>query len=164
MFLNCKTYFSLRYGTISTRQLVTLAAHMGITSMALTNINGTCDMWDFVKYCQEEGIKPIAGVEIRNGEKLLYILLAANSKGLQWIHEFLSLHLLAKKEFPEDRNSIFFEDYSDGFVIYPMDTKPLKDLLINERIGVLPWEVNNLFSINLKKYAGKFVVRQPVTV
>lgn len=142
-----------------------MAVDKGVGGLALTNINSTCDIWDFVKYCQEEGIKPIAGVEIRNADKLLYILIAVNNGGLKWIHDFLSLHLLIKKDFPENSlTCTFFEKSSDGFVIYPMDTKPLENLLVNECIGVLPWEVNKLFGLDLKKYAEKFVIRQPVTV
>lgn len=165
MYINCKTYFSFRYGTFSTKELVKTAVDKGVSSLAITNINSTCDVWDLVKYCQEEGIKPIAGVEVRNGDKMLYILIAANNNGLKWIHEFLSQHLQAKKEFPEDLTElIFFQHPKDGFVIYPMDSKPLDKLQANECIGVLPWEVNRLFGIDLKKYAEKFVIRQPVTV
>jgi DNA polymerase III alpha subunit len=39
---------------------------VGVTALALTNINSTCDAWDFVKHCREAQIKPILGVEIRN--------------------------------------------------------------------------------------------------
>jgi len=96
-----KTYFSFKYGTYSTKQLVSEGVEAGATALALTNINSTCDAWDFVQYCREEGIKPILGVEIRNGNSLLYILLAANNNGFRWINEFLSEHLLEKKDFPE---------------------------------------------------------------
>jgi len=165
VYINCKTYFSFRYGTFSTKELVKTAVDKGVSSLAITNINSTCDVWDFVKYCLEEGIKPVAGVEVRNGDKMLYILIAANNNGLKWIHEFLSDHLQSKKEFPEDLTElIFFQHPKDGFVIYPMDSKPLDNLLVNECIGVLPWEVNKLFGVDLKKYAEKFVIRQPVTV
>lgn len=165
MYLNCKSYFSFRYGTIPTKELVQMAVEKGVGSLALTNINSTCDIWDFVKLCQDEGIKPIAGVEIRNGDKLLYILLAANNRGLQWIHEFLSEQLLLKKDFPEpDLQSTFFDSNNNGFAIYPLNTKPVDKLLVNERIGVLPWETNKLFTQDLKKYADKYVIRQPVTI
>ena len=100
MYLNCKTYFSQRYGTIPTKQMIELAVEQGITALALTNINCTCDIWDFVDFCRKEKFKPILGVEIRNGDDMLYILLAANNKGLTWINEFLSNHLLADKPFP----------------------------------------------------------------
>ena len=137
----------------------------GVGSLALTNINSTCDIWDFVKYCQEEGIKPIAGVEIRNGDKLLYILIAANNQGLTWLHEFVSKYLLSKTDFPDTSlDNQFFNRVEDGFIIYPFDAKPLDKLMANERIGILPWEVNKLFGLDLKFYADKFVIRQPVTV
>ena len=163
MYLNCKTYFSFRYGTFATQELVKTAAELGLNSLALTNINSTCDTWDFVKYCQEEGIKPITGAEIRNGDKLLYILIAANNKGLKWIHEFISYHLLHKNEFPEANDIPFFEQYRDGYIIYPLESKSPEDLRSNERVGVLPWEVHKLYTINTKSYTDKFVIRQPVT-
>ncbi|MEO9020781.1 MAG: DNA polymerase III subunit alpha [Ginsengibacter sp.] len=161
MYLNCKTYFSFRYGTFSTAELITAAVDKGIASMALTNVNSTCDTWEFVKLCIKAGIKPIAGAEIRNGDTLLYILIAANNKGLAWINSFLSEHLIGKKTFPE--TAVFFENKSDGFVIYPLLAKPFSDLASNEVIGILPWELNKLITLDYKKYKDKLVVRQPVT-
>src|SRR5271169_6456084 len=130
MYLNCKTYFSFRYGTFSDKELVAAADVQGITSLALTNINNTCDVWEFVKSCNEKKIKPIIGVEIRNGDELLYILLAGNNKGLQWINFFLSKYQQEKKEFPINQNEeTFFFDTWDGFVIYPLGKKKLNNLL-----------------------------------
>ncbi len=164
MYLNCKTYFSLRYGTFSTEELVKTAVEHGVTALALTNINTTWDLWEFVRRCQQEGIKPIAGVEVRNGDRLLYILLAAGNRGLSWINGFLSEHLLAKKPFPEKAlDQPFFQDLWDGYVIYPLEAKQPGELFANERIGVRPRETYKLVSYDLKRYAGCFVVRQPVT-
>lgn len=140
-----------------------MAVNYGVTSLALTNINSTCDVWEFIKLCREAGIKPIVGVEIRNGDKLLYILLAANNNGYTWINEFLSEHLMQKKDFPEKPTEPFFTDFWDGFAIYPLGGKSPTVLFPNERIGVLPWEVNKLFSIDWKNHKEKFVVHQPVT-
>lgn len=164
MYLNCKTYFSFRYGTFATPELVQTAVDMGIPALALTNINSTCDIWDFVKCCKEAGVKPITGAEVRNGDELLYILIAANNRGLTWIHEFLSAHLLTKKPFPPTAaDEPFFTDTWDGFVIYPLDRKAPAQLFPNERIGIKPREINKLFTVDVKKNAGKFVIRQPVT-
>lgn len=164
MYLNCKTFYSLRYGTFSICELVQAALDRGVTALALTNINSTSDLWDFVKQCRNGGIKPLAGVEVRNGDQLLYILLAANNEGLSWIHEFLSSHLMAHKPFPElSGEKGFFEQPIDGYVIYPLHAKPLHKLLPNERIGVLPWQVGQLYSMDVKHYPDKLVVRQPVT-
>lgn len=164
MYINCKTYFSFRYGTISSKNLVKAAVEKGIPALALTNINSTCDTWDFVKDCRAEGIKPITGAEIRNDDKLLYILLAANNAGLGWINEFLSNHLLEKKPFPEiAADQPFFTSLADGFVIYPLEAKTPAALFPNERIGVRPAAVNKLFGLDTKKYAACFVIQQPVT-
>lgn len=164
MYLNCKTYYSFRYGTFSTEELVSIAVDKGVSALALTNINSTCDEWEFVKLCKEAGIKPILGAEIRNEDKLLYILIATNTKGLSQIHQFLSEHLIAKKPFPElITNLSIFKNHDDGFIIYPLNTKPLNALAPNERIGILPWEVTKLISVDWKTNKEKFVVRQPVT-
>jgi DNA polymerase-3 subunit alpha len=93
MYLNCKTNFSFRYGTFKTEELVIEAEWLGVAAMAITNINNTCDVWDFIDHCNKAGIKPVAGVEIRNGSTFLYILLAKNNNGLLEINNFLSLHL-----------------------------------------------------------------------
>jgi DNA-directed DNA polymerase III PolC len=161
MYLNCKTYYSLRYGTFSTGELIKTAVEKGITSLALTNINSTSDAWEFLKHAKDAGIKPVIGAEIRNGDKLLFILIAANNRGLTRIHEFLSEHLINKQPFPEQIE--LFKDPADGFVIYPHDTRPLSSLKKNERVGLLPWEVNKLIATDWKKYQDKFVIRQPVT-
>lgn len=164
MYLNCKTYYSFRYGTFSTEELVKAAVEKGVSSLALTNINTTCDLWEFVDFCQQYNIKPIAGVELRNAETFLYLLLAANLKGLTWINEFLSRYLVSKKPFPCAKEiSSFFNDPADGFVIFPLHAKPFNDLLDNERIGIRPWELNQLININLKDFKNKLVVLQPIT-
>jgi DNA polymerase III alpha subunit len=165
VYLNCKTYFSFLYGTFSTEELVKTAVETGVSTLALTNINSTCDGWEFVKLCREAGIKPICGVEIRNNDEFLYILLAANNAGLSWIHEFVSVHLMAKIDFPlrADDDS-FFTDTGDGFVIYPFGAKTVQALLPNERIGVLPSELTKLFRMDMRAAGEKFVIRQPVTI
>lgn len=133
MYVNCKTYFSLHYGTFATDELVTNASGLGIDSLALTNINTTCDAWEFVKCCKKENIKPILGAEIRNEEKLLYILLAKNNKGFASINFFLSTHLLSKEPFPDTTGYPLIDDC---YIIYPLGAKPFDRLTENEYIGL----------------------------
>ena len=90
------------------------AVEQGIGTLALTNINNTCDMWDFVDYCQQNAIKPVAGAEVRNGSELQYILLAKNNQGFARINRFLSEHLQEKIPFP-DRPAL--DDHI--WIIYP---------------------------------------------
>lgn len=164
MYLNCKTYFSFHYGTYATEELVDQGAEKGATVMALTNINSTCDAWDFVQYCREKNIKPILGAEIRNGSRLLYILLAKRNRGFRWINEFISGHLVEKKDFPPGaEDGPFFESPDDGVVIYPLGSRPPEDLLVNEYIGVLPGEARKIMRWPVERYREKLVARTPVT-
>jgi len=159
MYLNCKTYFSLRYGTYSTRELVEAAEEAGATVLALTNINNTSDHWDFVKHCRERNIKPIVGVEIRNENKLCYVLLARNNEGYYAINKFLSEQLIARKPFP-DRCPLLC--HNEVYVIYPFGVIDPALLQPHEMIGVQTTEVNKLFSVR-KELLAKFVIRHPVT-
>lgn len=163
MFINCKSFFSFRYGVFKTEELVQLAAERGIKTVGLTNINTTCDAWDFVFYCYRYQIKPILGVEVRNGDELLYILLAANNEGFAWINAFLSEHAINQKPFPSVLHPHFFDHPADGFVIYPLGSRRPEMLQENERIGVLFSEVNKLFTMDTGLYADKLVIRHPVT-
>src|SRR5579872_208003 len=158
----CKTYFSFNYGTWSTKELVAAGAGAGATVLVLANIKSTCDAWDFVLYCREAGLRPVLGAEIRNGNKLLYILLSANNAGFRGINAFLSEHLLEKKEFPDTPAGAFAVP-QDGFVIYPFGSRSPEALGDNERIGVLPDEVNRLLRTGFGATASKWVIRQPVT-
>ena len=101
MYLNCKTYFSFKYGTYGTEELVKKAASLCISQVALTNINNTCDCWDFVDFCLQNEIKPVVGSEIRNGNEICYILLARNNEGFEQINRFISKHLQEEKLFPK---------------------------------------------------------------
>ena len=164
MYINCKTYYSFRYGTFSTEELVLAAVEKGVTSLALTNINSTCDLWEFVRLCNQHHVKPLAGVEVRNEDTFLYLLLARNLNGLQCIHEFLSKHLIEKKPFPPfTENPSFFKNPSHGFVIYPLHSKPVANLADNERIGIRPWDLNQLINIDWKAHKNKLVLLQPVS-
>src|SRR5690349_6022179 len=132
MYLNCKTFFSYRYGTFSTEELVTEGVETGATALALTNINNTSDWWDFYTFCSEKGIRPLLGAEIREGDDILYILIARNNEGLLAINRYLSFHLQQKKPFAEEQ-----EWPGDVFVIYPW-TETKRDLKDNEFYGIRP--------------------------
>ncbi|MFH1000253.1 MAG: PHP domain-containing protein, partial [Bacteroidota bacterium] len=61
MYLNTHSYYSLRYGTLSVERLVVLAKENNIQSFALTDINNSSGIMDFVKICSQQNIRPIAG-------------------------------------------------------------------------------------------------------
>ncbi|OMP78886.1 DNA polymerase III subunit alpha [[Flexibacter] sp. ATCC 35208] len=158
MYLNCKTFFSYRYGTFSTEELVAAGVDACANSMAITNINNTADVWDFIQHCHSAGIHPVPGTEIRNGDHFCYLLLAKNNTGFLHINRFLTEHLQEKKPFPAKP---VIDD--SVWVIYALGMVSPARLALNELIGVQPTEVNKLFGIDLGAYSTKFVVRQPVT-
>ena len=49
MYLNCHSYFSLRYGTFSENELLKLAESNKATYVALTDINNTSACLSFLK-------------------------------------------------------------------------------------------------------------------
>ncbi|MCH8330081.1 MAG: PHP domain-containing protein [Bacteroidetes bacterium] len=57
MYLNCHSYFSLRYGTMSAADLVAEAKKYGQQAIALTDINNTSATVDFVEACVEHELK-----------------------------------------------------------------------------------------------------------
>ena len=159
MYLSCKTYHSYRYGTFSAEQLVDTAAQSGIKSLALTNINGTPDAWDFVQFCRAKNIKPIVGCEIRNDQKFCYLLLARNANGFAKINQFLTDHFQNDLKFPS--RPVFDEDV---FVVYELTGSDFTLLRDNELIGVKPSEVNKLLRLPIRNHLNKFIIRHPVTV
>ncbi len=158
MYLNCKTYFSFRYGTLSTRELVEQAADAGISALAITNINNTCDAWDFVEECRKHQIKPMIGAEIRNDDMLMYILIAQNMRGILAINQFISNHLQHATPFPE-RSGM----EENVYTIYPFNRYQPADLNTSELIGVQTTEVNKLFGVDIQLHADKFVICHPIT-
>lgn len=143
MYLNCHSSFSLDYGTLGIRDLVTKAKAMGCRSLALTDINNVSGVFDFITECQKVELKPIVGVEFRNGDELKYIALAINNEGFFQINKFLTSYLVSKKPFPQKA-----PDFPDAFTIYPLDYFEVsQDLALgkNEFIGLHFWEISKLY-------------------
>ncbi len=156
MYLNCHSYYSLRFGTISVEDLVTQAQTCSLDYLALTDINCTTGVFDFVKACNENRIKPIVGCEFRKGDELLYVGLARNLDGLRELNELLTKTNLG--EMPMPHQSPFFQNV---FVIYPSTNIP--DILQpHEYIGIKPSELKR-YKNPLLKQIDKLVCLHPVT-
>ncbi len=153
MYLNCHTYFSLRYGTISIELLVETAFKLGLKKIALTDINSISAIFDFVSLCKKRGIEPVVGVEFRCEDKLQFICLAKNQVGLSEINEFRNKYNLSKDSFPSRVPS-----FQNVYTIYPLECNGFV-LNENEFIGVQLHEIHQLYKYDYKK----FVVIHPVT-
>lgn len=157
MFLNCHSYHSLRYGTISIQDLVQQAVHFNIKTLALTDINTITGIYDFYKLCQEYNIKPIVGVEIRVQDELYYICLAKNQKSIAEVNRLLTAYNCEGIEIPKVN-----PDFKDTFVIYPLENIPEK-LSDHEFIGIRKDQLNLLIQPELKPFIHKMVILHPVT-
>lgn len=157
MFLNCHTYHSLRYGTLSVEELVKQANDLGIKTLVLSDINTITAIYDFAKECEKFNIKPIAGVEIRDVEKLLYITIAKEFSGIGEINR-----LLTNVNCYGQKLELKAPDFEKVFVVYPLNNIP-ETLNDNEFIGIRESEINFLYRPELKKLIPKMVILHPIT-
>ncbi len=155
MLLNVHSYNSLCYGTMPIAELVTKAAALGYAVLPLTDINTTMGAADFVVECQRKGVRPVVGVEVCNGNELLYVALAKNNAGFAELNRFLTQHNLTKQPFPE-----IAPDWEQVFVIYPFGKRKPNMLKMNEFLGVRFSQLTKLY--NCESFE-KLVAMQPVT-
>ena len=157
MFINCHSFHSLRYGTISVKELVQQFVELRISVAALTDINCISGIYDFHRLCEKNNIRPVVGVDIRTDNKQHYICLAKNQSGIGEINRLLTQHHCEGNDFP-----LHHPNLPDVFVVYPLNNYPEK-LHRNEYIGIRPEEINLLINPTLKKYIPRMVILQPVT-
>ncbi|MES2800162.1 MAG: DNA polymerase III subunit alpha [Bacteroidota bacterium] len=158
MFLNCHTYHSLRYGTIPVSEVVKLAKGLGIQQLALTDINAMAGVYDFVKACRDQGIKPIVGIEFRTNRHFRFIALAKNLEGYAEICTYLTELNLAEKEVPAQA-----PNFKNVFVVYSLATAP-QQLKSFEYIGVRANELTKMIQLQWRNRFEKMVVLHPVTI
>ncbi|MCX6266299.1 MAG: DNA polymerase III subunit alpha [Bacteroidetes bacterium] len=183
MYLNCHSYYSLRYGTISMENLVAEAVLAYGTGdgrqcseispvMALTDINNSTGMMEFVAVCKEKGIKPIAGIEFRREDQLLYTGLARNNEGFRELNEFLSHHNLGNLPLPEQA-----PEFEHVIIIYPFQNSEIAKwrssemakwrnssrVTRHEFIGIRPSDLNPLMLSRHRGLIPRMVLMAPVT-
>ena len=159
MHLNCHTYFSLRYGTLSEEELLVMAQENELTTLALTDINNTSACLNFIRLAPKHNIKPVVGIDFRNGAQQEFVALAKNNEGFHEINSFLSEHLHAGKAIP-DRAPFFHH----VFIIYPYDKKiKSSDLASYEYIGLRIENIRHLSYSELLDNKDKLVLMHPVT-
>jgi len=159
MYLNTHTYYSLRYGTIKPEELLQIAKSNDVKTFALTDINSTTACIDFVRLALKYNIKPIVGVDFRNGVQQKFILLAKNNQGFQNINNYLSGFLHQKNyQIPSKPPLI-----NNTFVIYPLSTHTHFELRDNEFIGVSTADISKIKFSKSKLPLKKLVILQTVS-
>ena len=137
-----------------------MASDYGIQSLALTDINNTSASLNFIRLAPKYGIKPIVGIDFRNGAYQQYVGLAKNNQGFLELNRFLSHHLHHKKRLPDHA-----PHFENAITIYPFE----QALLINkteyadhEYIGVSLKDLRKIRYSQLYQHSEKLVVLQCV--
>jgi DNA-directed DNA polymerase III PolC len=161
MLLNCHSFFSLRYGLIPEEELLKMSRENGYGCIALTDINNTSGCLNFIRMAQKYDIKPIVGVDFRNGSIQQYIGLAKNNMGFQELNTFLSQHLFSGEPFP---------DHAPGSenitFIYPYEQLLRTGKTVfseNEYIGIAHTDLTKIQFSALRHSDQKLVILQPLT-
>ena len=158
MYLNVHSYYSLRYGTMSPEELVERAKELNIQTLALTDINTSMGIPDFVKACRKEDILPVAGIEFRNGDHHLFTGIAKNNQGFRELNEFLSKHNLTKTPLPH-----IAPEFDNVFVIYPFSGYPSGILKPNEFIGLSIRKLKSIVFSDIQSIQSKLILFQSVS-
>jgi len=154
----CHSYYSLRYGVLSIEELIAQAVRMGITTLALTDINNSTGIPYFVKDCEKAGIKPVAGIEFRRKNEYLYTGIARNNEGMKELNEFLSKHNINKTPLPFPAPG-----FNNAYILYSIDNYPERELKENEKINIKATEINRLLNSKYQFDMNKLVGFQTVS-
>jgi DNA-directed DNA polymerase III PolC len=157
VFLNCHTYFSLRFGVLSIPELIDLAEKNGVRKIVLTDVNNTSGIIDFIRRCKKSAVKPAAGIDFRNSAEQKFIGIAKNNEGFLELNRFLSKLLHENYPVPDSA-----PEFQNCFVIYPFNTK-YKTLRENEFIGIKQNDLNKINFSPWKDQSDKFVILSPVS-
>ncbi|MBC9798415.1 DNA polymerase III subunit alpha [Sinomicrobium weinanense] len=161
MYLNCHSYYSLRFGTFSEVDLLELARENHVTQLALTDINNTSACLNFIRKASTYNIKPIVGIDFRNGINQQFVGIAKNNEGFRQLNTWLSEHLHLERPIPQQA-----PDLPGTVFIYPFEKVLLHGMEAfkeHEYIGI---SVKDLRKLPFSKYIGykdKLIVLQPVT-
>ena len=140
-----------------------LAQKNGLDCIALTDINTTSACLEFIRESPKYNIKPVIGVDFRNGIEQQFIAIAKNNEGFQEINEYLTPFLQNKSE--TETGALPFPDqapaFENAFVIYPFKRGRIYELREHEFIGIAPADLDY---IRIKKTdISKAVILQTVT-
>ena len=153
MYLNCHTYFSLRYGLLSPKDWVQWVVQCEQPTaerplyLCVSDINNVSGLPDFFRESlKHEGIRPCGGIDFRDGEtggRCLYIGIARNADGMAELNRFLSWHRTSGTPLPAEAPA-----FEHAFIIYPfertLEARFKRRLGVHEYIGVRPEQLQKL--------------------
>ncbi len=134
--LHVHSQYSFRYGILSPEQVLEQAAANDYDVVALTDINSTSAVLYFVQIAQKKGIKPVVGIDFRNGAEHLYTAYAKNNEGFREMNAWLSQFLHSGEPIPAAA-----AEFAHVVVVYPFSAfaeRPGHSLRTNEYMAVHP--------------------------
>ena len=132
-----------------------------LESLALTDINNTSACLNFLKMAGDYGLKPVIGIDFRNGVQQQYVGLAKNNEGFRQLNEHLSVQLHRAQEFKDEAPPL-----PDCFIIYPFEkiaASKKTNFRDNEFIGVSVESLRKLRFSEYVKFDKKLVLLQSVS-
>jgi DNA polymerase-3 subunit alpha len=145
MLLNTHSYFSLRYGLLSPVELLQQLSQDGWQAAALTDINSSSAAMDFVRLSAKYGIRPVLGIDFRNGVEQKYVGIARSNEGFHVLNQHLSAHLHAGIPFdqaPVDR---------DVFVIHPLHSLPADASVLSNENAFIGISLRDLGALRMER-------------
>ena len=121
------SYFSLKYGVYAPEKIVQWAIEAGYASVFLAEINSTGSALAFVREAQRLGIRPVVGVELRNGMQPVATLMARNNRGVHEINHFITPFIHEEKPFPS-----VLPHVANCWVFYPLETQLPRPMFAHE--------------------------------
>jgi len=163
MYINTHTYYSLRFGTFSPETLLSLAQKNKVEAFVLTDINTASACLHLLKEAPKYNVKPLFGIDFRNGINQLFIAIAKNNAGFQDINSYLSQFLTNKTETEFGHKKIPSQapSFKNAFVVYPFSKYKTYHLKDNEFLGVSPQDLDYIRYKNID--TSKAVILQTVT-
>lgn len=135
MLLNLHSYYSLRYGTLSLKDLLSGMQVHGYDTAVLTDINNSTGVLDLVREGAKAGVRILGGMEFRDGDELLFVCIAKNTHGFQEINEYLTGIQSGREKFSRQA-----PEFRNVFVIYPHGAILADRLRDFEYVGIRPHE------------------------
>ena len=157
MHLTFNSYYSLRFGTIPIDEIPPLALEAGAEVALLADINNSSGTIDFVKACHKTGIRPMAGIEFRDGNRLLYTGIAENNAGFKELNDLLSRSNIQGTPLPWPA-----PPFNHVVVVYPFGSRQVTEMAENEFSGVTAADINKLPMSDYRRYPGKFMIHAPI--
>lgn len=151
------SYFSLRFGILSLKELLEEANRNGIDTLALTDINYSGACQEFIRLAPKYNVRPVIGIDFRDGARQLYVGIAKNNEGFKILNDHLSYHLhnkTAPKNPPVSDNI---------YIIYPLSNYYGQLLKQHEYIGINAHVLSKLPFNNKIKLRNKLIILHIVT-